>query len=120
MSEKNDSIQYVKLAVDALSSKKGEDIRVLDIRNVSVISDYFVIATGANPPQIEAMKDEVDETLGRAGLTLHQIEGNRNSSWILMDYGEIIVHIFSRDDRLFYNLERIWGDGKEVDIESLV
>ncbi len=111
--------EFVKVAYSALAAKKGEDIRVLDIRGISVISDYFVIATGGNSSQLEAMKDEVDEQLGKAGATLKQIEGNRNSSWILMDYGEIIVHIFSRDDRLFYNLERIWGDGKEIDIEEL-
>lgn len=111
--------EFAKLAYEALSAKKGEDIRILDIREVSVISDYFVISTGSNPAQIEAMKDEVDERLGKAGAVLKQIEGNRNSTWILMDYGDIIIHIFSRDDRLFYNLERIWGDGKQIDIDQL-
>ena len=114
-----ESAKYAAIAYKALDEKKGEDIRILDISNVSIIADYFVIASGANTNQLLAMCDEVQEKLGRAGLELRQMEGNRSSSWILLDYGDVIIHLFSRDDRLFYDLERVWGDGKEIGIDEL-
>lgn len=114
-----DSAKYAGIAYRALEDKKGEDIRILDISNVSIIADYFVIASGSNTNQLLAMCDDVQEKLHKAGLELRQMEGNRSSSWILLDYGDIIIHLFSRDDRLFYNLERVWGDGKEVDIADI-
>ncbi len=114
-----DSAKYAGIAYRSLEDKKGEDIRILDISNVSIIADYFVIASGSNTNQLLAMCDDVQEKLHKAGLDLRQMEGNRSSSWILLDYGDIIIHLFSRDDRLFYDLERIWGDGKEVDIADI-
>ena len=107
----------VKVAAKALSDKKGVDVKVLDIRGISPIADYFVIGSAKNANQIEAMQDAVDEEMHKAGAELKQIEGNRNSTWILMDYNDVIVHIFSEEDRLFYDLERVWTDGKPVDIE---
>ncbi len=115
----NESAKYAKIAYEALDEKKGEDIRILDISQVSIIADYFVIASGANTNQLLAMCYDVQEKLGRAGLELRQMEGNRSSSWILLDYGDVIIHLFSRDDRLFYDLERVWGDGKEIDVKEL-
>ena len=114
------SREMVKLAAAALAEKKGEDIQVIDIREVTVLADYFILASGGNPNQIQAMADQVEEDLGKAGYECRQVEGYRIASWILMDYGDIIVHIFSREDRLFYDLERIWRDGKTiVDLEDL-
>ena len=84
-----------------------------------IIADYFVIASGSNTNQVQAMADSVREALGRAGHEPRQVEGYGSANWILMDYGDLIVHIFSRDDRLFYDLERIWRDGKEVTEEDL-
>lgn len=115
-----DTIEFCKIAVEALEDKKAENIEVIDIREVSPIADYFVIASGANQNQIQAMRDAADEALHKAGLPLKQAEGNRNSTWILMDYGDIILHIFSREDRLFYDLERIWRDGKIIDRDELL
>ena len=115
----NISREMAKLACHALNDKKAEEIRVIDISDISPLADYFVIATGANTNQIQAMVDAVEEELGRQGHTVKQIEGNRTSSWILMDYRDIIVHIFSKEDRLFYDLERIWTDGKKVAVEEL-
>ena len=115
----NRELEMAKLACRALDEKKGKDIKVIDIHEVSVIADYFVIASASNQNQVQAMVDNVDETLGRAGFEAKQIEGTRNSSWVLMDYGDIIIHIFSKNDREFYNLERIWADCKEVDEDSL-
>lgn len=113
------SKEMAKLAYQALSEKKAEDIRIIDISEISVIADYFIIASGSNANQLQAMQDSVDEQLYKAGYYAKQIEGNQRSSWILMDYSDIIVHIFSKEDRLFYDLERIWRDGKDIDPEEL-
>ncbi len=114
------SKEMAKLACKALEDKKAEDIRVIDISEVSVIADYFIIADGNNPNQLQAMQDAVDEALYKAGYKARQIEGNQRSSWILMDYNDIIVHIFSKEDRMFYDLERIWRDGKQITPDELI
>ena len=106
------------LAVNALEDKKAEDIRIIDISNISTIADYFIIADGSNKSQIQAMTDNVEEVLGRAGHSPKQIEGYQSGNWILMDYRDIIVHVFCKEDRLFYDLERIWRDGKIMDAEE--
>ncbi len=113
------SKEMVKIAAKALEEKKAEDIRVIDIREISTIADFFVIANGTNQNQLQAMRDAVDEELYKAGYHTKQVEGNQNSSWVLMDYNDIIVHIFSKEDRLFYDLERMWTDGKTVALEEL-
>ncbi len=112
------SKEMVTLAIQALADKKGEDIRIIDIRQVSVLADYFIIASGANAKQVQAMTDNVEEVLGRAGHSPKQIEGYQSGNWILMDYRDIIVHVFCKEDRLFYDLERIWRDGKIMDAEE--
>ena len=111
--------EMVRLAIQSLEDKKGEDIRIIDIREVSVLADYFIIASGSNANQVQAMTDNVEEVLGKAGYEPRQIEGYRSANWILMDYGDIIVHVFCREDRLFYDLERIWRDGKLLDEAEL-
>ena len=113
-------LEMARLAVKALDEKKGNDIQVIDIREVSVIADYFVIASASNVNQVEAMVDSVEESLGKAGFEPRQIEGSRNSSWVLMDYEDVIVHIFDEENRLFYDLERIWRDGKVLDIRAFL
>lgn len=112
-------LNVVKKAVAALEDKKAEDIKVIDIREVSSIADYFIIANGSNQNQLVAMQDAVDEAMYKSGLSARQVEGNQNSTWILIDYNDIIVHLFSKEDRLFYDLERIWKDGKLVELEEL-
>lgn len=111
--------EMAKLACTALEEKKAGNIQVIDIRGISVIADYFILADGENQNQLQAMQDAVDETLYKAGIQVKQIEGNNKSTWILMDYGDIIVHIFSKQDRLFYDLERIWRDGAMIDPKDL-
>ena len=106
------SLEMVKLAKAAFEEKKGQNVKIIDIRQVSVMADYFIIADGSNVNQVQAMVDNVEEMLGKAGYECKQIEGYRSGGWILMDYGDIIVHAFCREDRLFYDLERIWRDGK--------
>ena len=109
-----------QIACKAIDDKKGQDIKIIDIHNVSVIADYFVIASGTNSNQVQAIFDNVEEQLGRAGFEAKQIEGNRNSSWILMDYGDVIVHVFDEENRLFYDLERIWRDGKVLEMDAFL
>ena len=106
------SWEMVKLAKTALEDKKAGDIKVIDISGVSVLADYFIIADGSNVNQVQAMVDNVDEVLGRAGYECKQMEGYGTGGWILMDYGDIIVHVFDKESRLFYDIERIWRDGK--------
>ena len=109
-----ETLDIVKTAVAALEDKKAEDITVIDITGVSSIADYFIIANGTNQNQLTAMQDAVDEAMYNAGLHAKPFEGNNQSTWILMDYQDIIVHLFSKEDRLFYDLERIWKDGKVI------
>ena len=108
-----------KLAYQALDDKKGEDIQIIEIKDISVIADYFIIANGTNASQVDALVNSVSDLLGRNGFEPKRIEGVRSASWILMDYGDVVVHVFSKEDRLFYNLERIWRDGKTVSKEQL-
>lgn len=111
--------EMAKLAYQALEDKKAEDIRVINIEKVSVLADYFLIATGMNKNQVQAMADNVDEVLHKAGYPAKQTEGYQSANWILMDFGDIIVHVFDRENRLFYDLERIWRDGESISLEEL-
>ena len=110
----NQSKKMVQIVYDALDEKLGEDIEILKVDEISIIADYLVIANGRNQNQLNAMTDLVEEKMIEAGYKSKRIEGNKNSSWVLMDYGDVIVHVFSKEDRLFYDLERIWKDGKKI------
>ena len=113
------SKKMAKLAYEALEDKMGEDIKIINISEVSVLADYFIIANGTNAPQVEAIVDSVEYELGKAGYHAARIEGVKSSGWILMDYGDVIIHVFAKEDRLFYDLERVWRDGTTVSIEEL-
>ena len=113
------SREMARLAIDALEDKKAEDIKVIDISEVSVLADYFIIAGGSNRSQIQALSENVEEKLGRVGFPVKQVEGYDTANWILLDFGDIIVHVFDNENRLFYDLERIWRDGKIVEIDNL-
>ena len=114
----NRSDEIVKIAVKAMDDKKAEDIKVIRIGEVSSVADYFVIANGTNPSQVEAIVDAVDEELAKNDISALRTEGLRSSGWILMDYGDVVIHIFSKEDRLFYDLERIWRDGEIIATEN--
>lgn len=116
--EKN-AQDMVRIIYDALDEKLGEEIEILKIDEISVIADYLVIANGRNQNQLNAMIDLVEEKMEEAGYDSKRIEGNKNSTWVLMDFGDVIVHVFSKEDRLFYDLERIWKDGKRITREEL-
>lgn len=117
------SKEMLKIAYEALDEKKAEDIKIIDIHGITVIADYFIIAGGRNRNQVQAMANNVEEKLGKAGCIPKQIEGYQSANWVLMDYGDIILHIFLEEDRLFFDLEKIWADGvlldpKEIDIRT--
>ncbi|MBQ6587892.1 MAG: ribosome silencing factor [Butyrivibrio sp.] len=119
MADLNVSKKMALMAVDALEDRKGEDVRVIDISEISTLADYFIIAGGTNINQVQAMADNVQEVLGRAGHMTKNGEGYEAGNWILLDFGDIIVHVFDNENRLFYDLERIWRDGKTITKEEL-
>ncbi|ADL34173.1 hypothetical protein bpr_I1436 [Butyrivibrio proteoclasticus B316] len=119
MADLNVSKKMALMAVDALEDRKGEDVRVIDISEISTLADYFIIAGGTNINQVQAMADNVQEVLGRAGYMTKNVEGYESGNWILLDFGDIIVHVFDNENRLFYDLERIWRDGKNITKEEL-
>ena len=111
------TIDVVRTIKAVLDDKKGEDIDILDISGVSVVADYFVVASASNINQLTAMKDETEEGLYKEyQISPKNVEGNSGSTWILLDYGDVIVHLFTREDRAFYDLERIWKDGKKIEL----
>jgi ribosome-associated protein len=114
-----DSKKMAAIAYQALDEKKGENIKILEISEISILADYFIIASGSSKPQLQALVDNVQEKLNQAGCHVKRVEGSRGSSWNLLDYGDLVVHIFNREDRLFFDLERIWSDGKLIEPESL-
>ena len=113
------SKELARMACEALEDKKALDVKIIDIEQVSTLADYFIIASGTNRNQVQAMADNVEEMLGRAGYEPKQIEGYQTGNWILMDYRDIVIHVFDEENRLFYDLERIWKDGSEVTKEAL-
>lgn len=115
----NQAKEMARLAVEALEDKKAVDVRILDIGQISTLADYFIIASGNNRNQVQAMADNVDEVLAKAGYQAKQTEGYRNASWILLDYGDVVIHLFDEENRLFYDLERIWRDGEEIGKDML-
>lgn len=108
------------LTAKAISSKKGLNIKLIEIGDISSLADYMVIATGTSSTHVKAIADEVEYQLDEAGISVSHIEGYRSNSWILLDYVDVIVHIFSDEAREFYDLERLWQDGKKIDISDIV
>ena len=107
--------ELVNLIVRALEDKKGGNIRVIDIREVSVMADYFIIADGTNTNQVQALSDNVAEAMAKAGKPDYKIEGYQSAGWILMDYGDMIVNILTADMRERYNIEKVWADCDKIE-----
>lgn len=119
MENETQAKQMALTAFHALEEKKALDVRILDISRITVLADYFLIASGSNRNQVQAMVDEVEEELAKTGFRPKQIEGYQTANWVLLDYGDIIIHIFDEENRLFYDLERIWRDGSVIAPEDL-
>ncbi len=109
-------LQGVKAAVEALDDKKANDIVVLNIGKITTIADYFIIANAKNPNQLQAMADSVQEAMYKIGISKTGGEGIGNKSWVLLDYNDIVVHLFDEESREFYDLERIWADAERVEL----
>jgi ribosome-associated protein len=114
------SKEIVTIAVKALSDKKARDVKVLKTEEQTVLADYFVICNGSSSTHIKALVDEVDRQLSEAGEPPIRREGLRSDIWVLMDFGCVIVHVFTDEARKFYNLERLWSDAEVIDPEALL
>ena len=109
----------LKTAYKAIDDKMGEEIVMLDINEVSIISEYFIIASANNPNQLKAIAQHAEEQLDKLGLKIRHVEGVQTARWILMDFGHIIMHLFCKEDREYYRLEKLWGDAKQIFPEDL-
>ena len=110
--------ERVVLALQAAAEKKGIDPTVLDLREIASFTDFFVITSGTNERQVQAISDEVYETLKKAGSTAARVEGYKTAEWILLDYGDFVVHVFEQKARNFYDLERLWRESKRVELPA--
>jgi ribosome-associated protein len=110
----------LKIAVTAADDKKAHDMVALDITKIAAFTNYFLLCTGDSSRQTQAIADEIESRLRTVGVRPSHIEGYQNAEWILMDYYDLVVHIFSKSTRVYYDLERLWRDGKKLDIEKLI
>lgn len=115
-----DSLELTKHAVQILDRKKAEKIDVIKIDDVTTLGDYFVIASATNTTHVRALADELEFELKKLGRLPRQVEGVDNASWIILDYQDVIVHVFYEETRNYYNLEKLWGDGVQIPLEELL
>lgn len=113
------TVQVVKFAVDALKEKKANDIQVIRVGDLTVLTEYFVLCSGTSTTQIKALADSVEYQLKQQNNPPIRVEGYQAGNWIAVDFGNVIVHVFHSEMRQFYNLERLWADGEKIDIETL-
>ena len=112
--------EMLQIAVKTLDEKKGHDLKVIKIADISSIANYFVLATGSSSTQVKTLADETEQKLKAAGATPRRTEGYRGADWIVLDYIDIVIHIFYKETREFYDLERLWQDGTEIDVEAFL
>lgn len=108
----------LEITYKALDDKRGEDIVVLNMQNISLLADYFIICHGNSERQLQAMAREVQDKASENGFTIKRVEGYDTARWVLVDMGDVVVHIFHKDERVFYNLERLWGDAPQLDVPT--
>ncbi|MBY6277233.1 ribosome silencing factor [Symbiobacterium thermophilum] len=113
-----DSAELAQWAAIAAEGKKARDVRILDIRSISVVADYFVICSGTSGTHVRAIVDHVEEELDKKGHKVRHVEGYSGGRWVLLDFGDVVVHVMQEEEREFYNLERLWGDAVEVAVET--
>jgi ribosome-associated protein len=110
--------EIAKIAITTLDSKKAQHIKLLRTHDVTIIADYFVICTASSTTQLKTLTDEVEKILKQKGETPLRREGHRSGGWIILDYACVIVHLFNKEAREFYSLERLWGDAEEIELNS--
>lgn len=115
----NNYEEIVDIAVKAIDSKRGDDIEVIKVSSITVLTDYFVIATANSNTQLKSIADEVEFKLSQQGIEPHHIEGEK-TDWVCLDYIGVVIHILLKDRRGFYQIERLWEDGEKVDIDNLI
>lgn len=106
--------------VKALDSKRAEDIRIIEIGDLTIVADYFVIANGTSSTQTKALAEEVEFKMSQLGIEPNRTEGYQGATWVVLDYGDIIVHVFYKETRDHYNFERLWSDGKDIDVKQFL
>ncbi|AXU80107.1 TPA: ribosome silencing factor [Clostridioides difficile] len=111
--------QMTKIAYDAIEDKLGQDTVIINIGKVSSLCDYFIITTASSQRQVKAIADNVEDELSKLGLEPRGKEGQGTQTWVLLDYGDIMVHVFNEENRGFYNLEKLWKDAPYIDIDTL-
>ena len=114
------SFESAIVLAKALDSKKGNEIKVLKTQNLTPLGDYFVICTATSNTQVKAMSDACEEAMEKQGEHVHHIEGHRDGTWLLLDFSDVVVHVFTDETRKFYDLERLWGDAEEVDLSDVL
>ncbi len=112
--------EKIKIAVKALDSKRAEKIQVLKVRDLTILGDYFIIANGNSTTQTKALAEEVEFQLSQQGVEPHHREGMNGSNWYILDYTDVIIHVFYQETRDFYRLEQLWADAEQVDISGLI
>lgn len=115
-----DSLQEAKAIAKILDARKGMDVRVLKIADISSLADYMVIATGTSSTHVKSLADYVEYEMDEQGVSVSHIEGHRSDTWILLDYVDVIVHVFNEESRQYYDLDRLWEDGEVVDISDVI
>jgi ribosome-associated protein len=119
--KKNDSKHQISEAISAIQNKKAEEVAILELdKSSGAFTDYFVICSGTNPRQVQAISDEVELRLKRAGVYPHNIEGYKQAEWVLLDYVDFVVHVFSEAARRYYDLERLWRSAKKLEPAELM
>lgn len=108
------------LLAQAMDSKKGKDIRVLETDGLTTLADYFVLCSGSSAPQLKALADAGEKAMKDHGILPHHVEGHRGGTWILQDYGDVVVHVFDKEARAFYDLDRLWADAKTIDLADVL
>jgi ribosome-associated protein len=112
----HNALKTAQLCAEAANSKQAFDIQVLDLRKLTSMADYFVICSGSNTTQVNAIADWINKALAEAGIRSSHLEGASQAKWVLMDYGDVIVHVFEEQTRLYYSLDKLWGDAPRVSV----
>lgn len=114
-----EAFDILKIAANALNSKKARELNAVKVADLTVLAEYFLMCTATSSTHVRALADEVEEKLSEAGVKPHHIEG-KTTGWIVLDYGSVIIHVFSRDQREFYALDKMWSDGEQVELDVIL